>query len=71
MIAVKSAGKAGGAVAVDDDPRAEAGAGAGAGAGDGTMRWMLLIVTCSEEVAGCCSWIVMGAEMRHVGRLGR
>ena len=31
--------------------------------------WMSFIVTCSEEVAGGCSWIVMGVEMWHVGKL--
>ena len=36
------------------------------------MVWyMLLIAVCSEEVTGCCSWVVMGAEIWHVGRLGR
>ena len=38
MIAVKSAGEAGGAVAVDDDPRAEEDS-AGAGGSVGQWRW--------------------------------
>ena len=32
--------------------------------------WILLVVTCLEEVAGRCLWLVVGAEMWHVGRLG-
>ena len=60
----------GGAVAVDDgvqEPRLELVRALALE----MVRWMSLIMKCSEEVAGRCLWIVIGAEMRHVGRLGR